>query len=125
MMRTTWIGAWVPLLVNGVLLVIPTPANGSIAEAIDPVGKTFLVIWGGLTFAVGLVGSILGVTHDHPQTANGYNIADAVLAPLPNLTQFLRYNSAVEGSDGITLAIKLIVNDVADIAVGFLQAEAK
>jgi hypothetical protein len=124
LMRSTWIGGWVPLLVNGALLAIPFPSTGRVAEGVDGAGKTFLVVWGGLMFGLGLTGSIMGLAKDDPKTANGYNIATAILGPLPNLTQFLRYDKLVDATDGITLGVKLVVNDVADVATGFLQGKA-
>ena len=120
LMRANWVLGWVPLLVNGVLLIAPTPTEGKIAEGIDGGGKTFLVIWGALTLGLGMAGTCMAHFDDNPPNATNYDIAASFFAPLPNLTQFLRYNSLVEASEGITLAIKLVLTFAADIAAGWL-----
>jgi hypothetical protein len=113
--RVTWILSWAPLLLNAGLLVIPSPASGRIAEGIDIAGKTALVVLGAASLGVGLAGSIIGMNNDKPASANGWDVASSTLGPLANFTQFLRYNGAVEGSEGITLIIKLLLNDVGDV----------
>lgn len=120
LMRYAWIGGWAPLLVNFVLLVLPTPADGEIAEALDPLGKAWLTLCGAGLFGVGLAGALKGL-NDSPATANSYDVAAAVLGPLPYLTTFpLLLDHSVEASEGITAAIKLVIDDIGDIGSGFL-----
>ena len=75
-------------------------------------------------FATGMAGAIMGL-NSNPPTANGYAVTASVLGPLPLLTTFpLLLNDSVEGSDGVTLAIKLVIDDIGDIGAGFLAPEA-
>ena len=74
----------------------------------------------GLLFGVGLAGALKGL-NDSPATANSYDVAAAVLGPLPYLTTFpLLLDHSVEASEGITAAIKLVIDDIGDIGSGFL-----
>jgi hypothetical protein len=48
-------------------------------------------------------------------------VAGAVLGPLPLLTTYpLLLDDSVEASEGVTMAIKLLIDDLGDIAAGFL-----
>jgi hypothetical protein len=121
LMRSAWIAGWFPILVNLALLVLPTPAEGEIAEDLDPMGKAWVTMAGAAIFGTGLAGAIKGL-HDNPATANGYTVAASVLGPLPLLTTFpLLLDDSVESSEGVTLAIKLLIDDVGDIGGGFLS----
>jgi hypothetical protein len=118
--RATWIAGWFPVLVNLALLVLPTPAEGEFAECIDPMGKSWLTMAGAAMLGTGLAGAIMGL-HDNPPTANGYTVAGAVLGTLPLMTTSpLLLDDHVEASDGVTAAIKLLIDDIGDIAAGFL-----
>jgi hypothetical protein len=118
--RGTWIAAWFPILVNLALLVLPTPAEGELAEVVDPMGKAWVTLAGAALFGTGLAGAIKGL-NDSPPTANGYTVAGAVLGPLPLLTTYpLLLDDSVEASEGVTMAIKLLIDDLGDIAAGFL-----
>lgn len=118
--RGAWIAAWFPILVNLALLVLPTPVQGKIAEDIDPMGKAWLTMAGAGMLGAGLAGAIKGLK-DNPPTANGYTVAAAVLGPLPLLTTFpLLLNENVADSEGITAAIKILIDDLCDVAAGLL-----
>lgn len=118
LMRITWIMAWFPLLVNLALLVLPTPVQGKIAEDIDPIGKAWLTLAGAAMFGTGLAGAIKGL-EDKPPTANAYDVAGAVLGPLPTMATFpLLVTDEVEASDGATVIIKVIIDALCDVGAG-------
>jgi hypothetical protein len=118
LMRSAWVAAWFPILVNLALLVLPTPAQGEIAEDLDPMGKAWVTMAGAAIFGTGLAGAIKGL-NDNPPTANGYTVAGAVLGPLPLLTTFpLLLDDSVESSEGVTLVIKLLIDALCDIGAG-------
>jgi hypothetical protein len=121
LMRGAWIGGWSSVLVNLILLVQPTPADGQIAEDIDPMGKAWVTLAGAAIFGVGLAGAIKGLS-DNPPTANGYTVAGAVLGPLPLLTTYpLLLDPAVEESEGVTLVIKLLIDTICDVGAGVVS----
>jgi hypothetical protein len=100
-----WIAAWLVVGLDIALLVagaISWAPQTTIARYIDPTGKILMSAFGGINLVAGIVASSLG--------ASGGAIAGNILGPLPGLTQFLRIDSIVEGSGGITFAIKLVVD---------------
>jgi hypothetical protein len=118
LMRSAWIATWFPILVNLALLVLPTPADGKVAEDIDPLGKSWLTLSGAALFGTGLAGAIKGL-HDSPPTANGYDVAGAVLGTLPLLTTYpLLIAPAVESSEGVTVIIKVFIDVLCDVGAG-------
>jgi len=122
LMRSSWIAAWVPLLIDIVLLCVPTPTEGKIARYIDPVGKAWLSIAGATILGTGLAGTIMGL-RDDPPSATGYTVAGSVLGPLPATTTFpLLFCAAIEGSEGVTGFIKGAIDLVCDIGAAVIAA---
>jgi len=121
--RATWLIGWAVILINLALLVLPEPADGEIAEMLDPMGKAWCTMLGAGMFGTGLASAVMGL-HDNPPTANGYTVAASVLGPLPLLMTYpLLIKDAVEGSDGVTLAVKLLIDDLGDIGAGFIAPQ--
>lgn len=100
-----WIVSWsvvgldIGLLVAGKISWAP---QSTIARYIDPVGKILMVAFGGIGLVAGIVASSFG--------ASGGSIAANILGPLPALTQFLRLDSVEESTEGISAAIKLVID---------------
>jgi hypothetical protein len=118
--RATWLIGWAVILLNLALLVLPEPADGEIAEMLDPMGKAWCTVLGAGMFGTGLASAVMGL-NDNPPTANRYDVAAAVLGPLPLLTTYpLLVKDSVESSDGVTLAVKLLIDDLGDIGAGFI-----
>jgi len=118
--RATWLIGWAVILINLALLVLPEPADGEIAEMLDPMGKAWCTVLGAGMFGTGLASAVMGL-NDNPPTANRYDVAAAVLGPLPLLTTYpLLVKDSVESSDGVTLAVKLLIDDLGDIGAGFI-----
>ncbi len=113
-----WIVSWAVVLLDVALLVgQSTAAEGStIARYVDPFGKVSLTAIGAINLVAGIVASSYG--------ASGGAIAANILGPLPVLTQFLRLDSLVESSDGVTYAIKLVVDFFAGEGFAVATAEA-
>ena len=100
-----WIVGWVVVGIDIALLVagaISWAPQSTIARYQDPVGKILLSAIGAINLVAGIIASSLGAT--------GGAIAANILGPLPVLTQFLRLDSLVEASEGLTQAIKLIID---------------
>jgi hypothetical protein len=117
LMRGAWIAGWAAPLVNLVLLVQPNPAQGQIAEDTED-GKSWMTLYGAILFGVGLAGSIKGLSEDNPPTANGYDVAGAVLSPLPAMGTFLLFDEVIADTEGASLVIKLLVDVIGDIGAG-------
>jgi hypothetical protein len=115
-----WIIGWslvgldIALLVAGAVSWAP---KVNIARYIEPVGKVVMTALGAISLIAGIVASSLG--------ASGGAIAANILGPLPPLMQFLRLDSLEEGSEGVTLAIKLVIDFFAGegLAVAIAAAE--
>lgn len=100
-----WIIGWGVVAVDIAIFVVTGVewAEGSVlARYNDPAGKIVLSAIGTINLVSGIVASALG--------ANAGSIAADVLGPLPNLLQFLRLKSLEEGSEEITLAVKLVAD---------------
>lgn len=76
--------------------------TSNVPRYIDPAGKILLTAFGTINLVSGIVAASLG--------ANGGNIAGDIVGPLPVLCQFLRLDSLQESSEGLTLAIKLVID---------------
>ncbi len=101
-----WIVGYVLVALDIALLVTSSVswAEGStMARYQDPVGKLLLTGCGALNLVTGIVASSLGGVTPGAIAAN-------ILAPLPVLTQFLRLESLEEASEGVTLALKLVID---------------
>jgi hypothetical protein len=101
-----WIAAWVVVVVDLAALLAGKVAGFfpkiTIMRYVDPAGKVAMSLFGAINLTTGIVASSLGTS--------GANIASNVLGPLPTLTQFLRIEALMDSSEGLTLAIKLIVD---------------
>jgi len=100
-----WIIGWGVVAIDIAIFVVTDVkwAEGSVlARYNDPAGKVVLSAIGTINLVSGIIASSLG--------ASGGSIAGNILGPLPNLLQFLRLNSLVESSEGITLAVKLVAD---------------
>jgi hypothetical protein len=75
-------------------------------------------LYGAILFGVGLAGSIKGLSEDNPPTANGYDVAGAVLSPLPAMGTFLLFDEVIADTEGASLVIKLLVDVIGDIGAG-------
>jgi hypothetical protein len=100
-------------------LTMPSIKEGTLTRLIEPGGKLFLTVFGGVQLGVGLTGAIKGL-NDKPPTANGNDAAVAVLVPLIPLLTFLLLKAAVEGSDGGTVVVKAAVDGIADLMSGIV-----
>jgi hypothetical protein len=100
-----WIVGWSVVGVDIAVMAVTgvSWAEGSIlARYNDPAGKILLSAIGAINLTSGIVASSYG--------AGGGSIAANILGPVPVLLQFLRLDSLVEGSVGITLAVKLVAD---------------
>jgi len=100
-----WIIGWGVVALDIALLVtssIDWAKESTMARYQDPVGKILLTAIGAIQLISGIVASALGTT--------GGSIAANILGPMPLLMQFLRLQSLVEGSEEVTLAIKLVID---------------
>jgi len=100
-----WITSWADVALDIALLVagaISWAPESTIARYVDPQGKIAMSAFGGINLVAGIVASSLG--------ASGGAIAANILGPLPVLTQFLRLDSIVEGTEEISTAIKLVID---------------
>lgn len=116
-----WIVGWAVVVVDVALLTagaIKWAPQSTIARYIDPTGKILLTAIGGINLISGIVASSLGAS-------GGAVIVGNIIGPLPVLGQFLRLNSLEESSEGVTLAIKLVIDFFAGegLAVAIAVAE--
>jgi hypothetical protein len=100
-----WIIGWTPVALGiGTMLAgaISWAPTSKVPRYIDPAGKILLTAFGAINLVSGIVASALG--------ASGGAIGSNIVGPLPVLTQFLRLESLEESSEGLTPAIKLVID---------------
>jgi hypothetical protein len=105
---TNWSSGWAPILIDLAMLVAPelpfSPGVApSIARYVDPWGKVLLTGVGAFNLAAGL--AAIGI-----DSSDGGAVAANILGPLPNASQALRIDGAVEASEGVTAALKVFLD---------------
>ena len=105
----SWVIGWSPIGLNVCLLMVGSNAALTAQDAryIDIFGKISLSLIGVVSMGVGVGASVTGQENG---TVHSYGIVANTLSPLPNLFQFLRIEAIEEGSEGLTLAIKLLLD---------------
>jgi hypothetical protein len=118
-----WVVGWAPIPLNVAILLIGTlpdsdPATSAIARYSDPVGKGVLTGLGCLNLVVGAVASDVAKLDTWGVIAN-------TMSPFSNLFQFLRIQAVEDESDGVSPAIKLLIDDFTSSATSialFMEA---
>ncbi len=105
---TNWSAGWAPILIDLAMLVAPelpfSPGiKPSIARYVDPWGKVLLTGVGAFNLAAGL--AAVGI-----DSSDGGAVAANILGPLPNASQALRIDGAVEASEGLTTVLKVFLD---------------
>lgn len=123
LIRSNWIAGWWQIVVNFVMLVSPKPEEGKALNTIEKAGQVFLIVYGMSTLGVGVAGAALALDDPPPNNTNGFDVAVAVLSPLPFLCTFLLFDEVVEESEGLSIVVLLVIDALCDVASGVLGIE--
>jgi hypothetical protein len=107
-----WAVGWTTVGLDLALLLAPVipfseGKKQTIARYIDPLGLALLTGLGCINMITGTVASVVG-------RADGATIAANFLSPIPNMTQMLRTNEVIGATEGISWAIKLVLDFFTD-----------
>lgn len=106
--RLAWLSGCTTLFVN-LAFAVQSPSQ--------VVTMTCTTLLAGASMALGVTGALLGMVGDQGQSSptNIWDIASALLGPLAGVTSFLASEEMVDGTEGVTLVIKLLIDPVGDI----------
>lgn len=113
----TWIGYWAPLLTDGTFTTIDTVnliQGQSTPDAAAYVNQTLDWIFGLTLIGTGVAGAVYEI-QENVSGVDAEDVFEAVVNPLPWGTQWLCYQSLVEASDGISVAVQVAVDYIGDI----------
>ncbi len=113
----TWCAYYVPIAIDGICAVLDLAATKlgktNISELMSPVNITLDTVCGAGLMGGGIFGAWLQA-EENPPAANGIDIFEAIVGPMPWATQWLITPGLVTDTYGITALMQFVIDFVGD-----------